>query len=158
MEKHFDIPRTIRRVKPKHAATAAVFGDSQLLTYGVVTNLSVTGACIVTESEMAPGSDVDLKLSFYRYPDLYEIGARVVWNRCGGAREKGFEGLQLHGVRFNAFERTPEIAPLHDSRWRGFRRHLPSLTGRWRFPVSSTSSLRPPPFQDLLRRMNLPER
>ncbi len=101
MEKHFDIPRTIRRIKPKHAATAAVFRDSQQLTYGVVTNLSVSGACIVTDSRLAPGSNVDLKLSFYRYPDLYEIGARVVWNRRGRARENGFEGLQLHGVRFN---------------------------------------------------------
>jgi len=101
VEKHFDIPRTIRRIKPKHAATAAVFRDSQQLTYGVVTNISVTGACIVTDSRLAPGSDVDLKLSFYRYPDLYEIRARVVWNRRGEARENGFEGLQLNGVRFN---------------------------------------------------------
>ena len=76
MEKHFDIPR--RRIKPKRAALVAVFRDSQQLTYGVVTNLSVTGACIVTDSPLAPGSDVDLKLSFYRSPDLYEIGRTVV--------------------------------------------------------------------------------
>ena len=101
MEKRFDIQRTIRRMAPKHAATAAVCRNSQQLAYGVVTNVSVTGACIVTDSRMDPGSDVDLKLSFYRQPDLYEIGARVVWNRRGGAREKAFEGLQLHGVRFN---------------------------------------------------------
>ncbi len=97
-------PRTIGRKAPKHAATVAVFRDSQQLAYGVVTNLSVSGACIVTDSRLAPGSAVDLKLSFYRDPDLYdlfEIGARVVWNRRGGAREKGFEGLQLHGMRFN---------------------------------------------------------
>jgi hypothetical protein len=89
-----------------------VFGNSQRLTYGVVTNLSVTGAGIATDSRLAPGSDVDLKLSFYRYPDLYEIRARVVWNRPGGAGEKGFEGLQLHGMRFNytACGSTPSIA------------------------------------------------
>jgi Tfp pilus assembly protein PilZ len=85
---------------PKNAATAAVFRESQQLAYGVVTNVSVTGACIVTDSALAPGSNVNLKLSFYQQPDLYEIGARVVWNRRGGAREKGFEGLQLHGVHF----------------------------------------------------------
>jgi Tfp pilus assembly protein PilZ len=100
MDDRFDVPRTIRRMAPKHAATAAVFKDAQQLAYGVVTNVSVTGACIVTDSPLAPGSDVDLKLSFYQQPDLYEIGARVVWNRRGGAREKGFEGLQLHGVQF----------------------------------------------------------
>ena len=100
MEKRFDVPRTIRRLQPKHAATASVFRDSQQLAYGVVTNVSVTGACIVTDSRLDPGSDVDLRLSFYRQPNLYELGARVVWNRRGGAGEKGFEGLQLHGVRF----------------------------------------------------------
>ena len=100
MEKRFDVPRTIRRMEPKHAATAAVFRDSQQLAYGVVTNVSVTGACIVTDSRLDPGSDVDLELSFYQQPNLYAIGARVVWNRRGGAREKGFEGLQLHGVQF----------------------------------------------------------
>jgi len=100
MEKRFDIPRTIRRMEPKHAATAAVSRDSQQLAYGVVTNVSVTGACIVTDSRMDPGSDVDLRLSFYQQPNLYEIRARIVWNRRGGTREKGFEGLQLHGVQF----------------------------------------------------------
>jgi len=100
MEKRYDVPRTIRRLEPRHAATAAVFWDSEQLAYGVVTNVSVTGACIVTDSPLNPGSDVDLKLSFYQQSSLYELGARVVWNRRGGAREEGFEGLQLHGVRF----------------------------------------------------------
>ncbi len=85
---------------PKHAATAAVFTDSQQAAYGVLTNVSVTGACIVTDSRLAPGSEVDLKLSFYRQPRPYEIAARVVWSRLAGAREKGFEGLPLHGVQF----------------------------------------------------------
>ncbi len=100
MDERFDVPRAIRRMAPKNAATAAVFRESQQLAYGVVTNVSVTGACIVTDSRLSPGSNVDLKLSFYHQPDLYEVGARVVWNRRGGAREKGFEGLQLHGVHF----------------------------------------------------------
>ena len=109
MGKRFDTPRTIRRMEPKHAATAAVFRDAQQLAYGVVTNVSVTGACIVTDSRLAPGSDVDLKLSFYQQPSLYEVGARVVWNRRGEAQEKGVEGLQLHGVHFtlsNALQKS----------------------------------------------------
>ena len=100
MDKRFDVPRTIRRMEPKHAATAVVFRDSEQLAYGVVTNLSVTGACIVTDSRLEPGSNVSLKLSLYQQPSLYELAARVVWNRRGGAREKGFEGLQLHGLQF----------------------------------------------------------
>lgn len=100
MENRFDVPRRIRRLAPKYSATAAVFRNSEQLAYGVVTNVSVTGACIVTDSRIVPGSDVELKLSFFQEPELYEIPARVVWNRRGGAREKGFEGLQLHGVQF----------------------------------------------------------
>ena len=95
-----NIPRTIGRMAPKHAATAAVFADSQQLAHSVLTNVSVTGACIVTDGRLAPGSEVDLKISFYQQPRLYEIAARVVWSRRAGAHEKGFEGLQLHGVQF----------------------------------------------------------
>lgn len=100
MEKRFDNPRTVGRMAARHAATVAVFRNSQQLAFGVVTNLSVSGACIVTDNRLAPGSYVDLKLSLYRQPRLHEIGARVVWSRPGGAREKGFEDMLLHGVYF----------------------------------------------------------
>ncbi len=49
---------------------------------------------------LAHGSAVELKLSFYQQPRPHEIAARVVWSRRAGAREKGFEGLPLHGVQF----------------------------------------------------------
>ena len=92
--------RTIQRLAPKHAATAAVFTDSQQRDYGVLTNISMTGACLVTDRPLAPGSEVYLKLSFYHQPRLCKIAARVVWSRRAGAREEGFEGLPLHGVQF----------------------------------------------------------
>ena len=100
MEKQFDTSQAIRRIAPKHAATAMVFRDSHQPVYGVVSNLSLTGACIVSDSRLTPGRYVGLKLSFYRHSDLFESRARVVWNRRGEAREKGFEGLQLSGVQF----------------------------------------------------------
>ena len=96
----FDIPRSLRRVAPKNAATIAVYQDSQQVAYGVVTNVSVTGACIVTDSALEPGSDIRLQISFYAQPQLYEMSSRVVWSRSGRSNEKGFEGLQLHGVEF----------------------------------------------------------
>ena len=100
MEKRFDIPRTIRRMAPKHAATAALFRDSKQVAFGVLTNVSVTGACIVTDSRLAPGSAVDLKVSFHEQPNLYEIAARVVWSRRARTRDKDLMGLPLHGVHF----------------------------------------------------------
>ena len=117
MEKRFDIPRTIGRKAPKHPATAAVLyrqspWDSQQLAYGVLTNVSVTGACIVTDSYLAPASEVNLKLSFYQQPGLFEIAARVAWSRRAGAREKGLEGLPLHGVQF-AFSSALQKSRFH---------------------------------------------
>ena len=100
MENRFDTPRTIRRMAPKHSATVAVFRDAEKLAYGVVTNVSVTGACVVTDSRVAPGSDVTLKLSFFRQQELFEIPARIIWTRLGGAADTGCAGLQLHGAQF----------------------------------------------------------
>ena len=144
MEKRFDILQTIRRMAPKHAATAAVLRNSQQLAYGVLTNVSVTGACTVTDNRVAPGSEVDLKLSFYRQPRLYEIAARVVWNRRGGAREKGFEGLQLHGVQFTFSSDSRNRASTRFSPARisstSFAPPRPSSTfSRTGLPVSSTA-------------------
>jgi len=72
----------------------------------------------VTDNRLAPGSDVDLKLSLYRQPRLHEIGGRVVWNRRGGAG--AIEGLQLHGVRFtlsNALQKSRLHTLLADGRF-----------------------------------------
>jgi hypothetical protein len=85
---------------PTHSATAAVYRGELQYAYGVLTNVSPLGACIVTDAVLPPGLDVRLKLSFYHQPRLIETGARVVWNRRGRAEEGAFEGLQLHGLRF----------------------------------------------------------
>lgn len=100
MDRQRSTPRTARRVKPAHSATAAVYRGELQFAYGVLTDVSPAGACIVTDAVLPPGLDVRLKLSFYQQPQLIETGARVVWNRRGRAEEGGFEGLQLHGVRF----------------------------------------------------------
>ena len=120
MENSFDVPRTIRRIKPRQAATVAVFRKSRQLAFGVVINLSVTGACIVTASRLAPQIEVDLKLSLHRQPPMHEIGARVAWSRSGGAREKVSQGLHLHGVRFtlsSALQKSRLYALLDDERF-----------------------------------------
>lgn len=100
MDKSFDNPRTISRVAPKQSATASVFRHRQQIAYGIITNVSVTGACIVTDNTLMAGSDIDVQLSFYQEPQLFDVKARVVWNRMGRQGEQGLAGLQLHGVRF----------------------------------------------------------
>ena len=68
--------------------------------------MSVTGACIVTDRRLVEGHDMTLKLSLYRQAELFEISAPIVWVRKRGAKELGFEGLQLHGVRFTESSAT----------------------------------------------------
>lgn len=97
--------RAAPRLAPRHSATAAVYAGREQLAYGVLTNVSQTGACIVTDSLFAAGADVNLKLSFYQQPELIETPARVVWNRVGADTEGHLQGLQLYGVRFT---QTPE--------------------------------------------------
>lgn len=100
MEQHIPTPRAVRRLAPTHSATAAVYRGELQFAYGVLTNVSTEGVCIVTDNVLPPGLDVRLELSFYDEPRLIETAARVVWNRRGRADDGGFEGLQLHGMRF----------------------------------------------------------
>jgi len=99
MPEQISTPRTVRRLVPRQSATVAYRGEKQA-GYGILTNVSEAGACIVTDSLMAPGTDLRLKLSFYQEARLFETIARVVWSREGAASDRGFVGLRLHGVRF----------------------------------------------------------
>lgn len=93
-------PRTARRLAPRQSATAAVYRGEQQLAYGIVRNVSLSGACIITDSSLPPGMDVLLKLSFYEQPTLIETSARVIWNGRAGAEEPHLRGMLLHGVFF----------------------------------------------------------
>ena len=100
MPEQISTPRTVHRLVPRQSATVAVYRGEQQVGYGILTNVSEAGACIVTDSLMAPGTDLRLKLSFYREARLFETIARVVWSREAEASERGFVGLRLHGLRF----------------------------------------------------------
>ena len=101
MEKSYDSPRAIRRAAPRQSATVAVFQGGQQLAYGVVTNLSTSGVCIVTDRALQSGADVDLKLSFFKEPDLYELTARVVWSTTGRSDETSLvDDVNLQGLQF----------------------------------------------------------
>ncbi|HSF15554.1 MAG TPA: PilZ domain-containing protein [Vicinamibacteria bacterium] len=110
-EPQYTTPRKSRRLAPRRSATAALYQGEQQFAYGVVTNVSLSGACIVTDGSLSPGMDVGLKLSFYDQPRLIETGARVVWNRRAARSDVGLEGHQLNGVVFT-LTAPPERARL----------------------------------------------
>jgi hypothetical protein len=113
MSEQFSNPRTIRRLAPKYAATAAVYSGDEQVGYGVVTNLSEAGACIVTDSRLAPGSDLRLKVSFYEQPRLFETIARVVWTQEKASDGAGLAGLRLYGLRFTVTSTAERSHLLH---------------------------------------------
>ena len=89
--------RSSRRLTPRKPVTVAVeHGEASL--YGVVTNISETGACVVTDSTVGQGRIVLLRMSFYRHADLFETQARVVWS----GEERGSSSMRavLQGVQF----------------------------------------------------------
>ena len=91
---------------PKTPATAAVFQDGQKLAFGVVVNMSITGACIVTDRRLVEGHNMTLKLSLYKQPELFEIPARIVWVRKAGARELGVGGCSSTASKFTESSTT----------------------------------------------------
>lgn len=105
---HDASPRTVRRLAPKQSATASVYRGEQQLAYGIVRDVSLAGACIITDSSLPPGMDVRLKLSFYDQPSLIETSARVVWNGRASAEEPHLRGMLLHGVFFTLATATEQ--------------------------------------------------
>jgi hypothetical protein len=94
--------RLSRRFAPRNSVTVAIHDRDIPFAYGVVTNISPSGACVVTANPLPTGTTVFLRVSFYRQPDMFETKARVVWSRQGGRNEKldAMEGLLFHGVQF----------------------------------------------------------
>jgi hypothetical protein len=114
MPEQISTPRTVRRLVPRQSATVAYRGEQQV-GYGILADVSEAGACIVTDSLMVPGTDLRLKLSFYREARLFETIARVVWSRDAAESDRGFAGLRLHGLRFtvtSTVERSRLVAIL----------------------------------------------
>ena len=48
--------------------------------FGVVSNFSETGACIITNVGLATGASIRLTLTSRRYPKPVTLTARVVWS------------------------------------------------------------------------------
>jgi hypothetical protein len=83
--------------------TVAIHDRDNPFAYGVITNISPTGACVITAAPLPTGTTVFLRISFYKQPEMFETKARVVWSREDRRSEKGpeaVEGFLFHGVQF----------------------------------------------------------
>ena len=100
MEQNEQVTRSWPRLAPRRSATAAVFQKDNRLAYGVLTNVSEHGACIITDSFLPAGARVELRLSFYERPDIFEAESRIVWNRRGSQALDSANNFLLHGFEF----------------------------------------------------------
>ena len=53
------------------------------LGYGVIPNVSEAGACVWTDSHLAPGERLVLRVSFAHPAEVHAVAARVVWTSEG---------------------------------------------------------------------------
>jgi hypothetical protein len=75
------------RVVPRRAITVAIDDHGVPRAYGVVANISETGACVLTNGTFQVGESLTLQLSFAREPIPVETTGRVVW--AGATHDRG---------------------------------------------------------------------
>jgi hypothetical protein len=87
------------RIVPPSPITVSIDDENALpLGYGVIANVSDAGGCIWTDSRLAPGARLGLRVSFAHPAEVHEVAALVVWGDEGEDRE----GCRMHryGLRW----------------------------------------------------------
>src|SRR5215468_5338690 len=86
--------RRTTRVVPTEPVTVTMENGKGPVAYGIVTNISETGACVRTDIPFTVGEELLLRLSFAREAQPLSATGRVVWqaaNGVAGARNHGLE-------------------------------------------------------------------
>ena len=106
------------RVVPPTPITVAI--DDQetglCLCYGVIANVSESGACVWTNGLLATGSKLVLRVSFAHPPEVHEITGLVVWENTAAAESAPMvPGLRRFGVEWleasqTCIERLRQVA------------------------------------------------
>jgi Tfp pilus assembly protein PilZ len=89
--------RRATRVVPSEPVTVALENGEGPVAYGVVANISETGACVRTDIGFAPGEELLLRLDFARQKHAVTASGRVVWQRGKSGESEGGLG---HGLRW----------------------------------------------------------
>jgi hypothetical protein len=92
-------PRARARIVPPSPITVAIDDESSLpVGYGVIANVSESGACVWTDGRLEPGAQLGLRVSFAQPAEVHEVAALVVW----GEESEDGAGLRMHryGLRW----------------------------------------------------------
>ena len=92
--------RLTPRIVPPSPITVAIEDDAgSAVAYGVIADISGSGACVWTDAALAVGTTLSFRISFAQPPDVYEVIGVVVWSEpaaeseARGARRAGVEWL-----------------------------------------------------------------
>jgi hypothetical protein len=107
-------PRRLARIVPPSPMTVAIEDEAGLhLCYGVIANVSESGACVWTDGLLATSSRLLLRVSFGRLSEVHEIGGLVVWegveNGARGAAMRRF-GIEWREASAPCVSRLRELA------------------------------------------------
>ena len=92
------VSRRTGRFVPATSVTVALLEENLPLAYGVVRDLSDSGACIITNTSLTPGKSYQFRMSFFG-GEVLEAVARVVWRERH--RPDGSEPVGVpHGIEF----------------------------------------------------------
>src|SRR5262245_52095810 len=88
--------RRTTRVVPPEPVTVTMENGKGPVAYGIVTNISETGACVRTDIPFTVGEELLLRLSFAREAQPLSATGRVVWQSLPSGQAAGAlrHGLQ----------------------------------------------------------------
>jgi Tfp pilus assembly protein PilZ len=105
--------RLTSRIVPARPITVAIAEeDGRVVAYGVLANVSESGACLLTDGFLRVGTHLLLQISFAQSEEMLEVTGLVVWGQV--YRESKGEtrryGLEWHGTTLESRERLRELA------------------------------------------------
>jgi hypothetical protein len=105
--------RLTSRIVPARPITVALAEeDGHVLAYGVLANVSESGACLLTDGFLRVGTHLQLQISFAQPSEMLELNGLVVWGQV--YREKTGDtrryGLEWRGTTLESRERLRDLA------------------------------------------------
>ena len=91
--------RDSSRFVPLETISAILVSEDAFLGHGVVSNISESGACLITNAMIEPDRAIRVKFSTSQGTELFQTPARVVWSGEGMDRHSEIVGV-LVGVTF----------------------------------------------------------
>ena len=107
--------RTTRRYVPLETVSAIMVSDDNLLAYGVVSNISESGACLIANTSIEPSHKVRIQFIKSDRTELFQTNARIVWSGEGIDPQMEIVGTMV-GIAFEGLtaKRREAIAAILD--------------------------------------------